>query len=1118
MNRLTCNCRRTLIRDVFPRRVYYHLALVFILFINACNHEKAGVFTSLLSTETGINFANRLKPDARLNMFKYMYFYHGAGVGAGEFNNDGLVDLFFASNQGQNSLYLNKGGLKFEDITKLAGIPSDSGWSTGVSVIDINSDGLLDIYVCRVGNYENLKSENQLLINKGLSKDSIPQFENKAREWGLAFSGFSTQASFLDFDLDGDLDLYLLNHSLRFNGTFSERKSYSNTYDSLSGDRFYINENGRYVNSTKEVGINSSIIGYGLGVAVSDVNLDGYPDIYIGNDFHENDYLYINQRNGTFKDTLTSSLMHTSQFSMGVDIADINNDAWPEIISMDMLPNDPTILKRSLGEDAYDIFNFKIRHGYNYQYARNNLQYNRKNGLFSEVGLYSGVYATDWSWAPLWIDFNNDGNKDLFVSNGIPKRLNDIDYVNFASNDELQAKIRSNQLDEKDMALVEKFPEIKLPNKFFLNKGDLKFDDLEDSIIDNKNTFSNGAAFADFDNDGDIDIVVNNIDDAAILYRNNCATDKNKSSQLVLHGPVSNPNAIGSKLFVFSGSRIYSYEKFATKGFLSSMETPLQVTTGSNPADSAWLVWPDNSCERIVLENSVTRHIQYRTGLPLFNYRLITDKAANDGRTMYDVTAATGLVYKHQENPFIEFDRETLIPHMVSREGPALAVGDINNDGLEDLFIGSAKLGKPALFLQTPGGRFPRSSQPALDTDSMFEEVDAQFVDVNNDGSVDLLLASGGNEYYGNDEHLLPRVFLNDGKGNLVKLRDAFKDLFETTSCILPYDFTGDGFVDLFIGGRAVPWEYGEIPHSYLLVNDRTGRFLDMTKQYSTELSTIGFVTSGNWFDVDKDGDKDIMLTLEWGGIISFINDKGKFHKKVLSDRSGWWNFLMPIDVDRDGDFDFVAGNLGLNSRLKASEKEPVRLYYYDFDGNEKKDQILTYYLQGREIPFANKEELQKQLPALKKKFLYAEDFAQAPLSQLLGEANLKKAQVLTANYFENAIIINEGNNQFRTEPLPWEAQLTPYYAAAIIDANRDTLPDVLLLGNFYENNIQMGRNDADFGTQLINNAGNGFDAEMINGLNIQGQVRKVKTITINGRQAFVLAKNDDFLQVISYE
>ena len=549
------------------------LPAAFLFCISCQNKEVKNIlFDVIPATQTGIDFNNKLTPLPELNMLKYMYFYNGAGVGAGDFNNDGLIDLFFAGNQVPNKLYLNTGNLAFKDITKQSGIPDDKGWSTGVSVVDINNDGLLDIYVCRVGRYESLKGHNLLLVCTGIGKDSIPVYADKSAEYGLDFSGFSTQAAFFDYDLDGDLDMYLLNHSLRYNSTFNERSYYKNNYDSLSGDRLYRNEKGKYIDVTRDAGINSSVIGYGLGICVSDINLDGYPDLYIANDFHENDYLYINQQDGRFKDVSPESLMHTSQFSMGVDVADINNDAFPEIITLDMLPEDPYILRRSLGEDEYNLFKMKTRYGYQHQYTRNNLQLNRRNGMFSEIGLYSGIAATDWSWSPLWMDFDNDGKKDLFISNGIPKRLNDIDYVNYISGEAIQSRIRSNKMGSDDLAFIDKFPQIKLRNKFFHNAGDTRFEDIKANIGNDRETYSNGAVYADLDNDGDLDIVVNNIDDQAMVYRNN-ANNKNYI-RLDLKGPEGNLRAVGARAVLYRGNDILSFEKFPVRGFQSSMEIP----------------------------------------------------------------------------------------------------------------------------------------------------------------------------------------------------------------------------------------------------------------------------------------------------------------------------------------------------------------------------------------------------------------------------------------------------------------------------------------------------------------------------------------------------------------
>ena len=1104
--------------------IYFIGLLILLLFLQTSCNKHAGVkdplFVTLGADKTGLDFNNHLEYNQQFNLFKYMYFYNGSGVGAADFNNDGLTDLFFGSNQHQNKLYLNEGKLHFKDITKMAGIPDDGGWTTGISVVDINNDGLMDMYVCRVGKHEILHGKNLLLVNQGVTKDGIPHFKDEATKYGLDFSGYSTQAAFFDYDNDGDLDMFLLNHSVHQNGTFKPRKEFTGTFNDVSGDRMYRNDGGKFTEVTRDCGINSTAIGYGLGICIADINLDGLPDIYIGNDFHEDDYLYINHGKGIFKEEGQDRMMHTSQFSMGVDVADINNDAFPEVISVDMLPSDPYILKKSLGEDAYDIFKFKIGAGYSYQFTRNNFQYNRRNNNFSEIGLYSGIAATDWSWAPLWVDFDNDGFKDLFISNGIPKRMNDIDYINFVTNSEIQQMIRDNNMKDKDIALIKKFPEIKLPNKFFKNSGDLTFRDESARIDGDVPTFSNGAVYADLDNDGDLDIVVNNIDATAMLYENKSSSAAKKTSVAIkLEGPDSNRNAIGSKLIVFSGQQTRLYQSYPVKGFLSSMQIPLLIGLGSTRIDSMTLIWPDNSCEPVKLSaDSSGFTLRYRQGLPLFNYDEISQRIKPGTRPMEDISRQTGLNYLHQENAFSEFDREPLLPHMLSTEGPALAVGDVNHDGLDDVFIGSARNKKPVLFIQQSSGTFIASAQPGIDVDSADENTDACFADLNKDGYPDLVVSSGGNEFFGADEHNSPRVYINDGKGSFTKKADAFAGLYLTASTVTPCDFNGDGYTDLFIGARTVPWEYGQVPQSYLLLNDGTAKFKDVTLAVAPGLEKAGFVTQAQWADMDKDGDKDLLLSLEWGGIEAWMNNGGKFSRKILSDRKGWWNFVLPVDIDNDGDIDLIAGNLGLNSRLKATKDEPLHLYFNDFDGNGKREQILTYFLEGKELPFANKSELEKQLPMLKKKFLYAGDFAKASLQDLFSKEKLDKSDVLTADYLSNAVLINNGNMEYQTLALPAEAQFSSMKTALVVDANHDALPDILIMGNYYDPNIEMGRYDADYGTILINKGRGKFAAETINGLAIKGQVRHALPLTIKGQSSYILARNNDSAMIIRFK
>lgn len=1095
-----------------------------IIFISSCTDEKQdpAAFTVLYADSTGLNFTNTITPSSDFNMFTYMYFYNGAGVGAGDFNQDGKIDLFFAANQQQCKLYLNEGHLKFKDITTAAGIPTTAGWHTGVSVADVNNDGLLDIYISRVSGFEMLTGHNELLICAGI-ENGIPTYKEDAAAYGLDFSGFSTQAAFFDYDMDGDLDCYLLNHSVHQNGTFARRDLFKGTYHKESGDKLYRNDasfaegaknTNFFTDVTKETGIESSAIGYGLGICVSDVNVDGWPDIYIGNDFHENDYLYINNKNGSFTESAQSAFMHTSQYTMGVDIADANNDAYTDIVSMDMLPADPYILKRSLGEDPYDLYYQKIGYGYGFQYTRNNLQLNNGNGSFSETGLYSGIAATDWSWATLWLDFDNDGWKDLFVSNGIPKRLNDIDYVNFVANDTIQEKIKAQNVEEKYLALTGRYPEIKLPNYFFHNVGNMQFDNWHAKIKNDIPSFSNGAVYADFDNDGDLDIVTNNIGDAALLYENNTA-DTNLTVQLHLQGMPQNSQACGARLLAYKNNQLLWYEKTATRGFLGSMEIPMHAAFGRVKPDSVFLIWPDNRYERIVIDSNHFQTYTYNTALPFFDFNTLHKDAAFHSPQAKDITAQTGIIFKHEEDLFNEFNREVLMPHMLTSEGPALATGDVNNDGLADVFIGGAKWTKRSLWIQQSNGTFVEQPMPTLYNDSTYEDVDAAIADMDHDGLNDLIIASGGNEYTGRSKELQSRIYKNKGKGIFERIHSIFDTIYCNASSIVVMDWNGDGANDIFLGGRSIPWEYGALPQSYLLENNGKGQFKDVTAQKAPSLMHIGFVSGACGADIDADQDADLILSTEWGPIIIFKNEVQKFIQTNATNKNGWWNCVETMDADADGDLDLVCGNLGLNSRLKANANEPVRMYYADFDNNGKKEQLLTYYLNHKEIPFANKDELQKQLPMLKKKFLYAEDFAKATLTDLFEKSSLQKAAQFTADYFENVVLLNDGKGVFTIQSLPWQCQLSPLQCAAMIADDHHKKIWLLSAGNFYENNIEMGRYDACYG--YMTNLQNGIVTEPLRNVLLKGQARKILPIQIGKQTAYIIARNNETLMVVGF-
>ena len=1113
----------------------YNLTILLALLFFSCQktekkEQGTPVFKLLEAEQTGIDFSNDLTVNLDFNIFKYMYYYNGSGVGVGDFNNDGLLDVFFTGSQVSNKLYMNKGGLKFQDITEGAGFQKNNDWANGVAVVDINQDGLLDIYISVVGNYLQLQSHNKLYINKGVNKEGIPQFEEQSKQYGLDLVGFGTQATFFDYDLDGDLDMFQLNHSLHNNGTFGPRAVFQqgkNQFHPLSGDRFFRNDaipplggqKGGYTEITRTVGIYSNALGYGLGLAVGDINRDGYPDMYIGNDFHENDYLYINQKNGTFKEQINDYINHTSNFSMGVDIGDLNNDGWNDIMSLDMQPYDPSILKASEGEDAYGIYQFKRNYGYNYQYARNALQINNGNGTMSEVATYSGIQATDWSWATLFFDYDNDGHKDIFVSNGIPKRMNDIDYIKFASADEFQSKIYNKTLTDKDLDMIRNIPEIKLDNKLFHNAGNLRFKDQQFSIQNNKVSYSNGAAYADLDNDGDLDIITSNINDKAFVYENIAPHDSaHQMLTLKLVGSEKNRNAIGSKLIAYAKDSVMVYEKYPTHGFQSSMETPLYAGLG-NPQniDSLVLVWTDNTFQKLdkaTLKWQGSNEVVYKKGLQKFDYQRFTPPLPPLSK-ITDITAQTKLDFKHTENDFVELDREPLLPHLTSTDGPALAVGDINGDGLDDVFLGNAKWEKAGLFLQKKDGTFSKLPCLALDIDSTYEDVDALLIDVDNDNDKDLVVGTGGNEFYNNDQKQQSRVYLNNGKGNFTRLNDAFKGIYSTVSTLQAFDFNGDGFLDLFMGARSVVWAYGETPHSYLLQNDGHGHFTDVTPQYNKDLGAIGMVKNATLVDLNKDGKQDLIVAVEWDGIYAFMQENNAFKTVKLTEKKGWWNFVLPYDLDNDGDIDFIVGNLGQNSRLKATEKEPVRMYYNDYDDNGKKEQIVTSYLQGKEHVFATIADLQKQVPILKKKILYARKFAEMSLEEIFTAEKLKKAKKYEANYFDNAVLMNQGNGKFETVSLPDLAQLTPYMTAQIIDANGDNLPDVLLYGNYFGNNIQLGRYDADFGKILVNKGNCQFDVRNTEGVQIKGEVRRMMPIQVGKRKAFILGINNEKVRIL---
>jgi hypothetical protein len=1092
-------------------------AVFFIFLVCSCKHDGKKceqLFTLLPPSSTHINFKNQLKETEQSNIIEYLYFNNGAGVAAGDINNDGLVDLYFTSNQNSNKLYLNKGNFNFEDITETAGVAGTGDWKTGVTMADVNGDGLLDIYVCQVGNYKNLHGKNQLFINQGNLT-----FKEEAHEYGLDFQGFSTQAAFFDYDMDGDLDMYLQNHSVHTSRSFGN-SSLRFDRDSLSGGRLFRNDvvNGRHVfhDVTKEAGIYSSQIGYGLGVNICDINNDGWPDIYVSNDFHENDYLYINNRNGTFSERLTDFIGHTSRSSMGNDVGDINNDGLLDIIVLDMLPDDEKIRKQSGGEDDYELSEMRLKDGYNHQFVRNTLQLNLGGGMFSEIGQLAGVASTDWSWSPLFCDVDNDGWKDLFITSGIYRRANDLDYIKFLTGGNKVFPSRDlNKYSNKE--LYEKMPLYSNHNYIFKNNGDLTFTDMAKEWGFNTRSFSNGSTYADLDNDGNLDLIVNNINAPASVYRNKAnALTGNHFLSVALKGKGMNTRGIGARVTLYNGGQVQVAEQFPTRGFLSATSDVLHFGLGkAEVIDSVLVRWPDLSAQ-IIKNVSVDTTIT----LDIINSgkTLPINTPDNESKKLFSPALIPGLEFRHKEDDWVDYYREKLIPHSLSAEGPALAVGDVNGDGLDDLFIGGAK-GQPAkIFIQQKNGSFKALDIPLLARERFADDVDAAFFDADGDGDKDLYIVRGGNELAIGDPLLTDLLLINDGKGGFTRGELPF--MSHNGSCVRPCDFDGDGDIDLFVGSRSVPGAYGLSPDQFLLENDGHGHFSIVTDDRAKAFKNAGMVTDAAWMDWDKDGQPDLVLVGEWMKVCIFRNDKGHFTdvtgKAGLDETSGWWNCIRVDDVNGDGYPDLICGNLGLNSVLKVSVKEPVEMYLNDFDNNGSLDQVICSYQNGISYPFASLDELSAQIAGLEKKYPRYSDFGGKTMKDIFGKNAVDKSIVKKAELFESCLFLNKGNGTFEIRKLPVEAQFSPIRDIIVKDINKDGKQDLILAGNDYVVRPSYGRFDASYGWCLLGDSAHNYKALMPvkSGLKIIGDARKIIPIDISGKHYIVAAVNNGDLQI----
>lgn len=1086
-----------------------------MLTIVGCTRTQSSppLFELLSPRVTGVTFVNELPEKTEFNILNYLYYYNGGGVAAGDIDNDGLPDLYFTSNLGPDRLYLNKGNYRFENITERAGVAGSSGWTSGVTMADVNGDGRLDIYVSAVS-YLTMRGRNVLYINNG-----DRTFTDRTAEYGLEHAGYSTQAAFFDYDGDGDLDMYLLNHSTHTERGVSSRPQ-RDVRHPRAGDRLFRNDGNRFVDVSAPAGIYGGVEGYGLGVVASDLNLDGCPDLFVANDFQENDFLYYNNCDGTFTESIATALAHTSRFSMGVDAADFNNDGRPDVVVLDMLPEREEILKTSANAENFNVFNLKLQAGYHPQYARNTLQINRGGGRFSEIGYLAGVHATDWSWAPLFADLDNDGHKDLVVTNGIYRRPNDLDYINYVGNEAVQASLEKG-ITEENLTLLERMPQIPLANYVYRNNGDLTFTNMAEAWGVAQPGFSNGAVYVDLNNSGALDLVVNNINAPAAIYRNRARQiNGNHYLTVVLRGSKANTSGVGAKVLIRYRGMTQMLEQIPTRGFQSSVDPRLHFGLGpSEEIDSLTVIWPDHRYQMLTnvsADQMLTLSQEDASG------RYVYRNASDASPLFTDVTDSLAVDFKHEENAFFDYNREPFMPHLLSTEGPALAIGDVNGDGLDDIYVGGAKWQAGRLLVQRRDGGFQSASERVFAADSLQEDVDAAFFDANGDGKQDLYVVSGGNEFWGDHEALRDRLYINDGRANFRRAKDALPDFFENGSCVVPGDFNGDGHLDLFVGSRVVSRNYGLTPRSRLLQNDGSGRFIDVTSEKAGALSAAGMVSSAAWADYDDDGQLDLIVVGEWMPVRVFRQQDGRFVDRTseagLSATSGWWNTVAAADLNGDGRKDFVLGNLGLNSYVRASREKPARLYVHDFFQNGAVEQILTFYKDSASYPLAGRDELVRQMPQLRSKYVAYADFGASRIQEIFPGSELSQAKVLDARLFASSVALNNGNGTFRVQPLPIEAQFAPIYAVLAEDLDRDGHTDLLVAGNFYGVTPVRGRYDASYGLLLRGNGEGRFQSVDMSASNllIEGQVREMKLLRrAGGERLIVVARNGDKLQIL---